>query len=499
MINKSKHFMSSVTIGLLLTLLLTVNVSGLTAKTKAKFPKNPAGKQGKLILNLLNNGERKDLHHYIITNFTEESIKQVSMSRHLNVFYDTRSTYKSFELKSIESSTASLLNASVWSPVTETWFNLRVNLEEKPPHKVLGFNLQPVRSPAKPADKKQPKKTKLQIKELMDTYMERLIKEDIFSGALILEKEGEILFQGAYGLADKNYNIPNRIDTKFNLGAISKVFTAVAVAQLVEKGKLDYEDLIVTHLDGSWIGKDTAGKVKIKHLLSHTSGLGSYFSKKFTSSSKLRFRDMNDYRALVKEDKPRFEPGSRFYYSNTGMLLLGPVIQSAGGKEFYHYIRENIYKPAGMVNSGCFESDRVVPGGVAIGYMRRYSSEGTYWRNNNYDYMIKGGPSGGSYSTVMDLLGFARALRANKLINPESLELLTTNKPELKSSMYGYGFTVAPRGDDRVAGHSGGFPGMQVILSLYIKSDYTYVILSNYSTGMIPVKHKLETLIEEQR
>ena len=122
-----------------------------------------------------------------------------------------------------------------------------------------------------------PKMTDREIVEELKRYLDKLTKADKLSGTILLAKNDSILFKGAYGLASKRFNAPNRIDTKFNLGSMNKMFTGVAVAQLVEKGKLSYEDLAGKYLDSTWIQKETAEKVKIKHLLTHTSGLGSFF------------------------------------------------------------------------------------------------------------------------------------------------------------------------------------------------------------------------------
>jgi CubicO group peptidase (beta-lactamase class C family) len=245
------------------------------------------------------------------------------------------------------------------------------------------------------------------------------------------------------------------------------------------------------------VQKETAEKVKIKHLLCHTSGLGSYFNKKFWESSRLLYRNLEDYKPLIKDDKPQFEPGTKWRYSNTGMFLLGAVIEKASGMNYFDYIRENIYKPAGMINSDCFEMDRPVPN-LAIGYVKKYDDKGFYWRNNIYDHVVKGGPAGGGFSTVEDLLKFAQALRNNTLISSESFQLLTTPKPELNSPRYGYGFTISKKGDETIVGHSGGFTGIRSALRIFKKSGYTFAVMSNYSSGVTPVREKLESLLLAQ-
>lgn len=492
MIRKKKDSILNVSLCLVVAFLLTGGIS-LTAKT-TEFPDTPAGKRTREIIQLVAKSTNEETGKYITENFALDFLKFAPLEQHIQVLKETQDTYKEFQLKAIPQSTDFELTALLWSPITETWFRLNLKVEEKPPHKILSIRM----GPGTPLPGKTPilKRTHQQMVDEIKAYMEKLVEKDIFSGTVFLAKDGKVLFKGAYGLASKRFKIPNGIDTKFNLGSMNKMFTSVAVAQLVEKGKLSYEDPVGKYLDKTWVQKETAEKVKIKHLLTHTSGLGSYFNKKYWDSSRLLYRSLEDYKPLIIDDKPRFEPGTKWRYSNTGMFLLGAVIAKASGMDYFDYIRENIYKPAGMGNSDCFEMDRPVPN-LAIGYVKKYTETGSYWRNNIYDHVVKGGPAGGGFSTVEDLLAFARALRGNKLIGKESVELLTSAKPDLNSNTYGYGFIISEKGGERIVGHSGGFTGIRSTLRIFVKSGYTLAVMSNYSSGMTPVKEKLETLILE--
>lgn len=489
-VRMKKDLMLIASLGLAFALLFTGFL--FPVEQTAKFPDTPAGKRGGEILRLILNGNTEEVQKYITENFTLDFLKYAPMEDHLQVLYETRDAYKEFRLKAVKESSDLELSALLWSPVTETWFRFNIKVEKDPPHKILAIRM----GPGTPLpDKNAPKKmTDQEIADTLKAYMEKLAEKDIFSGTVLLAKDGKILFKGAYGLASKRFDVPNRIDTKFNLGSMNKMFTSVAIAQLVEKGKLSYDDLIGKYLDNSWIQKETAEKVMIKHLLTHTSGLGSYFNKKYWESSRLLFRDLDDYKPLIIDDKPRFEPGTKSLYSNSGMFLLGVIISKVSGMDYFDYIRENIYKPAGMLNSDSFEMDRPVPN-LAIGYVKQYTAKGSFWRNNIFDHVVKGGPAGGGFSTVEDLLAFAQALRNNKLNSKESVELLTSPKPELNSPNYGYGFTVSEKGGDRIVGHSGGFTGIRSDLSIFLKSGYTIAIMSNYTSGMTAVKEKLTELI----
>jgi CubicO group peptidase (beta-lactamase class C family) len=264
-----------------------------------------------------------------------------------------------------------------------------------------------------------------------------------------------------------------------------------AIAQLVEQGKMSFDDPLSNFLP-DFPDESSAKKIRIKHLLTHTSGLGSYFTEEFFNASRARFRTVDDMMKLVKGDSIQFQPGTRWAYSNTGMLVLGKVIEKVTGESYFDYVRKNIYEPAGMVNTDCYELDRVVPN-LALGYEKEYTENGIEFRNNLFEHVIRGGPAGGGYSTVEDLLKFDTALRSNQLVGPTYVKLLLSPKLELNSPRYGYGFSIDP--ERKIAGHSGGFTGISSNLDMFIKNEYTAIVLSNYSGASEPVTEKIRELI----
>ena len=330
-----------------------------------------------------------------------------------------------------------------------------------------------------------------EIVRALDAFVKELGDADAFSGAVLLAKDGEVLYTKAYGMANKDFDAPNRVDTKFNLGSMNKMFTSVAIAQLVERGKLSYEDPLSKFLP-AFPSPEEAKRVKIKHLLTHTSGLGSYFNQKFQKSSRALYRTVNDFMKLAKNEKLQFEPGTSWAYSNTGMLVLGAVIEKVTGQDYFEYIRENIYRPAGMTSSDSYELDRVNPN-LAVGYDKQLVVGGVRYTNNIFDHVLRGGPAGGGYSTVEDLLKFDVALRSGKLVNAESRRVLLSAKPAIGSPFYGYGFQITNGG--AIVGHSGGFIGINSNLDMFLESGYTAVVMSNYSQGAQPVVVKIRELI----
>jgi CubicO group peptidase (beta-lactamase class C family) len=361
-----------------------------------------------------------------------------------------------------------------------------------------------------------------------DQELSAAAKKNLFSGVVAIAKGGRIFFEKAYGPADRDHDVANRTDTRFNMASANKMFTAVAIAQLVERGKLSFDDTLDKYLDASWLSPDLLGKIRIEHLLSHTSGLGSYFSPEFDRASRTLYRSVDDFKPLVVRSTLAFEPGSAWAYSNTGFLLLGAVIEKVSGGTYFDFVRDNILKPAGMNSTDALDLE-LVNKNIAIGYAKMPNAAplqpppapapgappprlpppprlmdvaasvnerdaqieaagGYYWRNNIFAHVVKGGPAGGYYTTGADLVRFFDALRTGKLVKPATLKLLTTPKPS--STGFGYGFQL----EDGSYGHTGGFLGVSVA-AFALDHDYSFIVLSNVSPqGFTPLAKALNAL-----
>jgi CubicO group peptidase (beta-lactamase class C family) len=253
------------------------------------------------------------------------------------------------------------------------------------------------------------------------------------------------------------------------------------------------DDRIDKYLDESWLPKAVSSQISIRHLLTHTSGLGSYFNPTYWNSSRELFRKLDDYKALIKDDRPAFEPGARFQYSNTGMFLLGVIIERVTGTDYFEHIRTTIYRPAGMTDSDCYELDTPVEN-LAVGYLLDPTSP-SGWRNNIFKHVLKGGPAGGGYSTVRDLHKFALALLTGKLVSKDSLNLMWTNQT---GADYGFGFAVAESPGGKIVGHSGGFPGIHSNLDIFVDSGYIAAVMSNADPGAMPLVDLTRTAIRAE-
>jgi len=313
----------------------------------------------------------------------------------------------------------------------------------------------------------------------------------IFSGAVLVAKGGTVLVEVACGLANRRYDVALTPESKINLGSMDKMFTAVAVMQLVEAGKLRLDSPISDYLDDSWLPTSVAQRITVRQLLTHTSGLGSFLGADYRAGPVTSFKQLTDYKRLVHGETPAFEPGSQFQYSETGMLLAGAIVEAISGDTYFDYVGRHIFGPSGMTDTGSFPLDAPVPG-LAVGYA--WTPETPWaWTENTLRYIYSGSPAGGGFSTVGDIYKFARALETGELVSPASLNLLM---PSEAPNEYGAGFMISPNSHaGRIVGHEGFYRGVSSQLELYRRGGWIVVILGNQDWAAPPVGDAVRTLI----
>lgn len=305
-----------------------------------------------------------------------------------------------------------------------------------------------------------------QLTNAVRAKADSLAAADQFSGTLLLAHNGKILLADAWGVADREHNKKVTLDTQFRMGSMNKMFTAIAALQLVDKGKFSLDRAIADYWS-DYPNLELAKKVTIRDLLNNTAGTGDIFTTEF-NEHRLEIRTLGDYVKLYGIRAPEFVPGSQFRYSNYGYVLLGALVEKGSGMSYYDYVREFIFRPAGMTHTDSLPEVDNVPD-RAPGYLPGENG----WELNTETLPWRGTPAGGGYSTVGDLYSFAQALRDGKLVGRKLLEMAT--KEEFSNSHYGFGFQV----DEDYFGHSGAAPGINGELRIYPKSDYIVVVLSN--------------------
>jgi CubicO group peptidase (beta-lactamase class C family) len=296
--------------------------------------------------------------------------------------------------------------------------------------------------------------------------LDQAVAGDNFSGAVLLAKDGKPVFEKAYGLASKDYDAANRLDTKFNLGSIDKIFTRVAIGQLIQQGKISsVDDKLIKYLP-DYPNKDAAQKVTLRQMLNMQSGIGDFFGPKFSAAAKDEFRSNADFLPLFAAEPLQFEPGTQRKYSNGGYIVLGAIIEKLSGQTYYDYVRENICKPLGMNDTDFYATDEVIAN-RATGYTKRGLVETAYRRKNIYTLPERGSAAGGGYSTTHDLLKFANAAFEGKVLVPDFAE-------DAKPSP-GLPFQAIRR-----VAIAGGSPGVNALMESALPGGYTLIVLANY-------------------
>ncbi len=342
---------------------------------------------------------------------------------------------------------------------------LEMGVSADDPPRLLVATIEPV---PRPADLAIPRMTEAGALAALSTRAEELAKRDRFSGAVLVARHGTILLQKAWGRANRETGAPNTLDTQFRLGSMNKMFTAIAILQLVEAGKIALDDPIGKYLT-DYPNKDVAAKVTVRHLLTHTGGTGNIFGPDF-AKNRLALRELSDYLKLYGSHGLDGEPGQRFQYSNYGFILLGALIEKVTGTSYYDYVRDKIFLPAGMTSTASLPEADSVPR-RAVGYLRKDAK----WVPNTDTLPWRGTSAGGGYSTVGDLLRFAQALESGKLIS----KALFTEATTPHQGDYGYGFIVRGEGALRSYGHSGGAPGINGDLRIFPRLGYVVISLGN--------------------
>ena len=323
-------------------------------------------------------------------------------------------------------------------------------------------------------------------------FLKSLAEDAQFSGVVLFAIHGKPVLQQASGMADQALAIPNQIDTQFNLGSMNKMFTAVAILQLVEQGRLSVDDKIIDVIP-DYPNREVANAVTIHHLLTHTAGMGDCFTGDFFTTPAEQLKTIAGYLPLFVDKPLQFKPGEQYSYSNEGYIVLGWIIERISGQSYFDYVRENIYLPAGMINTDAFELDDPPPD-LAIGYTRQDATGNDVGAlsENTPLLPIKGTPAGGGYSTVDDLLSFMQALLDHRLLSPESTELLLQGKVAIRENVrYAYGFMDKQLAGQRVVGHGGNAPGVCNLMEVYLDLGYTLIVLSNTDAGCFVVREFL--------
>lgn len=313
-----------------------------------------------------------------------------------------------------------------------------------------------------------------------------------FRGNICIVKDGEILYEKATGFADLANEIPNTIETRFASASAGKVFVAVGILQLIEQGKIKFEDTLGKLLDMDLHNID--GAVTVEQLLTHTSGVPDYFDESVMDEYEELWLDYPNYKIRHNSDllplfidKPMmYERGEKFQYNNTGYVLLAMIIEKVTGKYFDEYLQETVFDVCGMKSTGYYELDRL-PARCANNYI--YCPETKDFRTNIFSVDVKGTGAGGAFITVKDIINFWTNLIDGKLISKELVAKMLSKQSgdgmDSEEGYYGYGVWIIdnPEGEDFVY-FQGCDPGVSFISEYNPNNHMISVLVSNYGDNV---------------
>jgi D-alanyl-D-alanine carboxypeptidase len=408
----------------------------------------PATIHLKAYVQAFNSGSLEEMKAFFETHLAESALKQIPVEARLKRFEQAKSGMRSIRIDKIAAErpfqTFALAKAGNGNDVL-----VRVSVEKEPPHKLLAIMFERVEDPAELVIP-DPKAGENELVAAVGAHFDAETRADDFSGVVLIAKDARVLFHEAYGYADREKKIPNRKDTRFNLGSINKIFTRAAIHQLEKQGKLALSDPIKKFLPG-YPNAQAAEKVTIRHLLNMTSGIGDFFGARFDATPKEKIRTLIDYLPLFADLPLEFEPGTANRYSNGGYVVLGLIIEKASGMDYYDYVRKNVTEPCGMTNTDSFARDENVPN-LARGYTRQEGAGGG--RVLNLATLPgRGSSAGGGYSTAEDMLKFILAIKDKKVF-----------LPDIEGGL----------------GIAGGAPGINSAVEWDARSGYTVIVLTNF-------------------
>ena len=451
--------------------LLTLRAAPAGAAPAAP-PDTPQGRRMAALLTAFNAGTPDAIRAFVTANFAARAQQQVPLEDRVRRLTGMAQDVRPLEFHSVRSGDGPEVSFLARSNKSGDWLEIGMMLEGPPNWGIQGLRFEPTDGPGAVAEK--PLGSDAAVAAEAATSLRRAADAGEFSGVVVIAKDGKPFFQESYGLANRDFGTPNRLDTKFNVGSIGKLFTQVAIAQLAAQGKLALSDTIHQRLpDYRGAGAD---EITIQQLLTMSSGLGDIFGPKYDATPKSRLRALADYRPLFEDEPLLFAPGTGRRYSNAGYVVLGLIVEKVSGQPYHDYVREHVYLPAGMKNSDAYPQDAIVPN-RAVGYTHETETggRGALTKDdhvNIYALPARSSSAGGVYATAADLLAFDAALRKDALLPPAWTDWYFSDKD----------VAPAPDGARRrraSGGFAGGTAGANASLEFDLDTGYTIVVLSN--------------------
>ena len=446
---------------------------GLMQLSSAATPVLPATKPGQLVgdwMELCRSPNLAQMTKWLTTNLSEEAEKRFPAADRAQgdvELCNVNGGFRAVEVTNSETNTISVRSLALKSGV---WFTLTFILNDAGKLDRTGLH------PSAPIESAMPTDlSDAAIASEVESTVRKVSRTGLFSGIVTVARGTRIIAGASGGYADRDRKTPITGSTQFTLGSMGKMFTAVSVGQLVDQGKMSFDDTVGKFFP-EYPNRAVRDHVTVGMLLSHTAGMGDFLAKRTPDMMKRGVERAAEFMPLYDKDELQFAPGTNWAYSNAGVALAGAIVEKVSGEDYPSYIRKHIFAAAGMRNS----DPNNIPHATAT-LVTPYTKQTEHgpaidWHEAEHDI---GSPAGGAISTADDLVRFADALRVGKLVSNKTFAEMTKphgNPPGVK---YGYGMDIEDMYGRTVVGHGGGFPGVSTHLYLLLDSQYTVVVLAN--------------------
>ncbi len=443
------------------TAAVLILLTAVAVVATAQLPDSPTGRAGNAIIKVLSGGPEAATAEFFTEYFSDDYLAEETAEERAEWLGAIIERFGELELQGVQKTAAFGATIMASSATTGSQVEIRYFVQEEEPHRIEVLTIEETGSAIEPMSQEA-------MVAAVGEYLEQLTTDRKFSGVALVARGEEILFEQAFGLANRRFEVPNQVDTPFNLGSINKIFTKIALGQLAQGGKLSLEDTVAEHLP-DYPNPEVATRITIAQVANHTSGLGDIFTDEFAATSKTEFQQPSDYFKLFANDPLLFEPGEGNQYSNGGYMVLGAIIEAVSGQSYHDYIQANILEPAGMTASGPHAlDDAKIP--MATGYTRLGDDhDAGPMRENTFLIPHTGTSAGGGYSTARDLLAFRHAFVNQKLIDGRYMAWIVSDRlPDEAPEMSPEGLGI---------GIAGGGPGVNAMLEM--DGEWTIVVLTN--------------------
>ena len=413
--------------------------------------------------------------------FAQGFIQSTSEARLAALFAKLHQTYGEMEYHHSELVEAKfgerlsrILHVYAKAKGAQGWKDFQLRIEDNPPHKISQMAF--IADVAEPIALPNGAITDRNTLDWLNNYIDKLIADNDLSGSLLIAQGDKPIYERSFGFADAKRASKVTPETRFGMASGSKMFTALAIAQLAEKGKLSYSDPLSKYFP-DFPNAAFAKKATLHHLLSHTSGVKEYWTDEYEKNWQ-KIRDNKQMLPWVYKVCTDFEPGAKFQYSNSNFILAGLIVEQVSGLDYYEYVRKHITAPLGMTRT-----DFYLRSGTVTDLAEPLKKGATGWEIAELG--ARGTSAGGCYSTPREMLKFARGLAGSKLVSKDLLSMLTATKTRgLNAGMdYGYGFEIGNEGRVRSYGHGGIARGTNFEFRYFPAEDLTFIAFNNQNNG----------------